>query len=364
MTRLRYVRPHAFTAFLLGAILASSCTKGPSYGSANGIIAVVDSALMAELEPVLVDAFEREVRTTRLEPVFEVTFTTPETMGEFRQWRRLIVIEPLDGATLVPDLADPPEAGPLVAEVDDEWARDQTIWVLAAETPAATVELVRQRADSLYEVMHERYVEREVARMWASERDSALYRSLVDSLGFGIVLPNVYRPAPGSAPADSRVWFSQEPRRIVSIHWTARPDELSADSLLSLRRAWGREVFPEDSIAGSLPGSADTTGDGTAAEPPDAPATAPGDTAAVIPAMEPEPVQVERTTLGGQPAVRLQGAWRGTTGTNAGVFLTYGVLCGDALVMLDGNLFAPDRPKYPYLIQLEQIFSTFHCARE
>lgn len=352
MTRLRHARLHAFTVLLLGATLASACTKGPSYGSANAIIAVVDSALMTELEPVLVDAFEREVRTTRAEPVFEVTFTTPETMGEFRQWRRLVVVEPLDGATLVPDLADPPEAGPLVTEVENEWARDQTIWVLAAETPEATVELVRQRADSLYEVMHERYVERELSRMWASERDSALYRSLVDSLGFGIVLPNVYRPAPGSAPADSRVWFNREPRRIVSIHWTARPDELSADSLLSLRRSWGREVFPEDSIAGSLP------------EPADTPAAAPGDTSAAVPAAAPEPVQVERTTLGGQPAVRLQGVWRGTTGTNAGVFLTYGVLCGDALVMLDGNLFAPDRPKYPYLIQLEQIFSTFHCARE
>ncbi len=360
MTRLRFTRPLAFTAFLLGAILASACTKGPSYGSANAIIAVVDSSLMSELEPVLADAFEREVRTTRVEPVFEVTFTTPETMGEFRQWRRLIVVEPLDGATLVPDLADPPETGPLVAEVANEWARDQTIWVLAARTPEATVELVRQRADSLYEVMHERYVEHEVSRMWASERDSALYRSLVDSLGFGVVLPRVYRPAPGSAPADSRVWFNQEPRRIVSIHWTARPDELSAESLLSLRRSWGREVFPEDSIIGSAAPAADTTG----GEPERGTAGEPSDTTGAAAAPPPEPVEVERTTLGGQPAVRLQGVWRGTTGTNAGVFLTYGVLCGDALVMLDGNLFAPDRPKYPYLIQLEQIFSTFHCARE
>lgn len=366
MTRIHHTRASASILVLLAAIVVAACTKGPSYGSGNAIIAVVDSSLMSELEPVLADALEREVRTTREEPVFEVTFTTPASIGEFRKWKRLIVVESLEDAILVPELADPPEAGPLVTEVEDEWARDQTIWVLAGPTPGATIELVRQRVDSLYQVIHERYVEEQTDRMWASERDSALYRSLVDSLGFGIVLPRVYRPAPGSAPPDSRVWFNRDPRRIVSIHWTARPADLTPDTLLAIRRAWGREVFPEDSIAGTLPGTiADTTpvaidtarSAGTGAAPAD---TASDGLAEAVA----EPVQAERTTLDGRPAVRLQGVWRGTAGTNAGLFLTYGVVCGDALVVLDGNLFAPDREKYPYLIQLERIFSTFHCARE
>ena len=351
-------RPRALSLALVLSVgvLLAACTKGPAYGSANAIIAVVDSALMGELEPVLAEALEREVYTTREEPVFEVTFTTPESIGEFQKWRRLIVVEPLGDATLVPELSDLPDDGPLVTEVEDEWARDQTIWILAGQTPESTVELVRQRADSLYEVLHERYVQHQAARMWASERDSALYRSLVDSLGFGIVLPNVYRPASGSAPEDSRVWFNRDPRRIVSIHWTDRPAEISADAVLEIRRSWGREVFPEDSIVSPSPDASD--------DPDAAEASGGGDTLATAPPVEtPDPVQASRTTLGGQPAVRLQGVWSGTAGANAGIFLTYGVACGDRLVMLDGNLFAPDREKYPYLIQLERIFSTFHCER-
>ena len=45
----------------------------------------------------------------------------------------------------------------------------------------------------------------------------------------------------------------------------------------------------------------------------------------------------------------------------AGLFVTYGVICGDRLVLLDGNLYAPDRSKVPYVIQLDTIFETFRC---
>ncbi|MBW3660735.1 MAG: DUF4837 family protein [Gemmatimonadetes bacterium] len=350
MSRILPIPTFGPTALLAAVLAASACTKGPSYGSANAIIAVVDSALMPDLEPVLTRALEREVHTTRAEPVFEVTFTTVESIGEFRRWKRLVVVESLDEAALVPDLVDLPDDGPVAAEVHDEWSRDQTVWVFAAGTPEATVELVRQRADSLYRVIHDRYVEEQVARMWASERDSALFRSLVDSLGFGLVLPRVYQPAPGSAPADSRVWYNRDPRRVVSLHWLPRPTELSADTVLAIRRAWGAEVFPEDSIVGSLAGAPDTT-----AAPAD---TGVGAVAAAA------PIQASRTTLAGREAVRLQGVWRSLEGASAGVFLTYGVACGDALVLIDGNLFAPDREKYPYLVQLERIFSTFACERE
>lgn len=345
------------SALSLGAILvAGACTKGPSYGSANAVIAVVDPAVRDEVEPLLAEALEREVFTTRGEAVLEVTFTTPEAIGEFRKWKRLIVVEPLGNAVLVPDLVDAPDEGPVIAEVEDEWARDQTIWIFAAATPEATVELVRQRADSIYGVIHDRYLAEQTERMWASGRDSTVFRSLVDSLGFGIVLPRVYRGAPRSAPPDSRVWYNEDPRRIVSIHWRAAPTEITADTVLAIRRAWGRGVFPEDSVVGSPSGE---PGAGTAGSAAGDTLAAPDTVAATA-----LPIQAERTTLGGRSAVRLQGVWQSVTDRNAGVFLTYGVVCGDALVLLDGNLFAPEHRKYPYVVQLERIFSTFHCERE
>lgn len=344
MIRGDIVRPLVLAALPL----AAACAKGPSYGSPNAVIAVVDSTIREQVEPILRESLEREVFTTRSERIFEVTFTGVASLGEFRQWRRLVVVEPIAGATLVPELVDVPkeDGGEVVAEVRDEWARNQTVWVVAAGSPERTVELMREKADSLYEVIHGRYVDHQVARMWASGRDSALYRRMVDSLGFGIVLPRVYSEAPGSAPESARVFFNDDPRRVVSLSWGPRPAEVTADTVLALRRSLGEAVYPDEEIVGRI----------GPAEVADADTAAAADTVDAGP-----PIRVRRTTLAGGTAVRLQGVWRERDGASAGLFLTYGVPCGERLVLLDGNLYAPDRGKYPYLLQLERIFATFHC---
>jgi hypothetical protein len=128
---------------------------------------------------------------------------------------------------------------------------------------------------------------------------------------------------------------------------------MTAEAVLEARRDWGRDLFVGDEITGALPGSAptDTT--------PPAPA-GDADTSGVTPP-EPPVLQASRTTLAGLPAVRIQGVWNNATDLTAGLFLTYGVVCGDRLVLLDGNLFAPDRDKYAYLLQFERIFETFRC---
>lgn len=346
-TRYRFAAP----ALLLTLALAPACGRGPAYGSDNAIIAVVDPVLRESIEPILRESLERKVQTTRAEPIFEITFTTPEGIGEFRNWKRLLVVEPGADAVLLADLVETPLDGPLAAEVRDEWANDQTIYVLAAPTPEATVELVRSSVDSLFGVIHERFVAFHVDRMWASAPDSALAERLEAELGFSLLLPRVYRSAGASAPADSRVWYNEDPRRIVSIHWLPRPAELDADTILAVRRAWGRDLFPDDSIPGSPV-------DPVAAPP----GPSPGDTTAVAAAADVPALQVEMTRLGGAPAVRLQGTWANRADVSGGVFVTYGVICSERLVLLDGNLYAPDRSKYPYVIQFDQIFRTFRCA--
>jgi hypothetical protein len=237
-----------------------------------------------------------------------------------------------------------PLEGPVSTVVHDKWARGQTIYVLAAPTAAATAELVLASADSLYDVIHDQFVDYHVARMWASEPDSALAGRLADELGFSVLLPNVYRPAGASAPADSRVWYNEDPRRVVSLHWLPRPAGLTADTVLAVRRDWGRQLFPGDSITGVLPAAADT---------------AAGPDSLVGPVPE---VRALETRLGGLPAIRLQGPWTSPSDVGTGLFVTYGVICGDRLVLLDGNLYAPDRSKYPYVVQLDRIFETFRCG--
>jgi hypothetical protein len=243
--------------------------------------------------------------------------------------------------------------------VEDEWARDQTVWVIAAPTPEATVELARARLDSVYAAFHDAWVEHQADRMWASDPDSAGARRMTEELGFSIVIPQVYRPASSSAPPDTRTWYNEDPRRVLSLHWEPAPLELSAEHVLAARRAWGANLFPGDEVAGSLPG--DTTG-GAADAGSTGDRTAVGDTAPAGEELEPPIVLASRTTLDGLPAVRLQGVWENRSDLTSGLFLTYGVLCGDRLVLIDGNLYAPDRDKYAYLLQFERLAQTFRCG--
>ncbi|MGH7543045.1 MAG: DUF4837 family protein [Gemmatimonadota bacterium] len=340
------MHPRRRVAALLPVLLvAAACGRGPAYGSDNAIVAVVDPSLRERVEPVLRASLEREVETTRMEPVFEVTFTTPEGIGEFRKWKRLLVVERGgEGAVLLPELVDTPLEGPVSSVVHDKWARGQTIYVLAAPTAEATEELVRSSADSLFDVIHDEFVAYHVARMWASRPDSALAESLAGELGFSVLLPNVYRSAGASAPVDSRVWYNEDPRRVVALHWLPRPAGLTADTVLAVRRDWGRLLFAGDSITGVLPTGADTA-------------------AGLDSLVGPVPgVRAEETRLGGLPAIRLQGLWTSPSDVGTGLFVTYGVICADRLVLLDGNLYAPDRSKYPYVVQLDRIFETFRCG--
>lgn len=348
---LRFAAP----ALLLTLALAPACGRGPAYGSDDAIIAVVAPALRERVEPILRGSLEREVQTTRPEAIFELTFTTPEGIGEFRRWKRLLVVESGADGVLLPDLVDTPVRGPVTAEVHDEWANNQTIYVIAAPTGDETIELVRSSVDSLFDVIHERFVEFHVDRMWASEPDAALAERLRTELGFSLLVPRVYRSGSASAPADSRVWYNEDPRRVVSIHWLPRPAELTPDTVFAVRRAWGRDLFPGDSITGSVPG---TAGGGP---PGGGPADTTNPDAATTNGPE---LQVETTRLDGVPAVRIQGAWANPADVSGGVFVTYGVICGERLVLLDGNLYAPDRNKYPYVIQFDRIFQTFRCASE
>jgi hypothetical protein len=329
------IRSTVTTLAVASAAVAASmgCGKGPAFGSDNAIIVVVPEALESSLTDPIRRSFERTVLTTRDEPVFELTFTTPVSIGEFTKWKRLVIIETTGDALLLPELIDVPTSGEVVEEVHDKWARGQTIHALGADTPAATSALVHKQLDSLYERIHQDFVDYHVRRMWASGPDSSLARQMSDDLGFSIVLPRVYRPAQASAPPDTRTWFNVDPRRVVSVHWAPISAGLDPDSVLAVREAWGHALFPGDSIA-MRP---DTTG------------------------ANPRLIAI-RSQLGDQSAIRLQGVWENRSDVSAGVFLTYGLICDDQLVLLDGNLYAPDRPKYPFLIQLEQIFETFRCA--
>lgn len=315
-------------ALLSLSVATGACSKGPAFGSDNAVIIVLHESLEGALRQPLRDRFERTAFTTRAEPIFEVTFTTPEQVGEFRKWRRIVIIEPLDSALLIPEVVSVPESGAVVETVSNKWALNQHVYALGAEDRDATVALAEEETDGVYEAIYESFVDHHIERMWASGPDSSLARQIEADLGFSIVLPRVYRPAQASAPPETRTWFNLEPRRVVSLHWIDGQTDRSPQAVYAARAAWGETIFPGDSIS-ALASTA-----------------------------------VREVDLDGVHATRVQGTWYNNDDVTAGLFLTYGIVCGSRLVLLDGNLYAPERNKYPYLLQFEQVAKTFRCAAD
>lgn len=70
--------------------------------------------------------------------------------------------------------------------------------------------------------------------------------------------------------------------------------------------------------------------------------------------------------LADRPAIQVQSTWSNPPGQwpAAGPVLTRLVQCPEYTYLVDGWLYAPGRPKYEYMVQIETLLNTFRCAED
>ena len=68
--------------------------------------------------------------------------------------------------------------------------------------------------------------------------------------------------------------------------------------------------------------------------------------------------------LGESPGLEVTGVWRDelTDYPAAGPFFVWMVGCPERTFYIDAWLYSPDRPKYQYILQLQEILRSFLCA--
>ncbi len=66
----------------------------------------------------------------------------------------------------------------------------------------------------------------------------------------------------------------------------------------------------------------------------------------------------------GNPALEVTGVWKDETGgfPAAGPFIVWLVDCPTRTYFIDAWLYAPDQPKYQFILQLQEILGSFRCA--
>ena len=324
-------------AALVMILPVASCDQLPlTLGDFNSIIVTAAPAVWEQTRDDLVPALERTVLTVRDEKIFTVTAGEPgsETWLKLRRLKQQLVIGTATDPWMARPLAklDEPVAPPQIAHMENVWARGQLVTAVVLEADNE-VEGLRELAQELGDIYENWFRDRSVARMFVTEPDSALSRQLARDHGFTLLVPAVYR----YEATDSVHMFrndNPDPSELIrqfTVTWQRPiPDEFGTEDLLAWR-AWlvdGYYNYPQ------------VMSHDLAVEGPE--------------------------TLNGHRAYAYQAVWKNPPGTfpAAGPFIVRWVDCPDQgrRYLIDAWLYAPGSDKYQYMVQLDEITSSFRCT--
>lgn len=334
------IRTIAVVACLLAALSAGCDTPG-AMGEANSLIIVMPDSVWQGVEDVTYQVLEPTIFTSREEKQYQLTQIDPSapSIDELKLFRNVIVSGPWDDPTLqqVADVAgiDLTDLRPgQVFQVRDVWARGQTVTgVFVREGEWGR--LWERALPSVLAAVDSSYREWVRARMFASGADTTLAAELGDRFGFRILVPQVYdRVARQGEDGDSLVILrndNPDPSQLIRsvlVDWGPRVDSLTAEAALEWRESL-------DDVQYNVAQGIDTTSS-----------------------------TVTRFQIEGRPALEVTGVWRDIRGDfpAGGPFMVWMVDCPARTYYIDAYLYAPNDPKYEYMLQLQDILGSFRCG--
>lgn len=324
-------------AALVAMLSATGCENTPlAMGDFNSIITTVAPALWSDVEGDLVPALERTVFTVRDEKIFTVTPAEPGTQDWFKL--RLLKQQLVIGTEADPWMAQVLEkaaetvAPPEVVHVEDVWARGQVVTAVVLQD-GDEVEGLRELAPELAETYVDWFRSRSVARMFVTDPDTVLSRELSEDHGFTLLVPSVYR----YRTKDSVHIFrndNPDPSELIrqfAVTWQSpiQPD-FGTDELLAWRARIVDGYFNYPQV------------------------------------IDRERAIESSETLNGRQAYAYQAVWANPPGSYpaGGPVIVRAVDCPDQdrRYLVDAWLYAPGRDKYEYMVQLDEITSSFRCT--
>lgn len=331
---------HATLAFLTLTLALGACDKQGAWGDANSIVAVVPADLWAEVEDSVYSALEPRIWTVRDEKAFTVTYADPADprSSDLRRFKQLLLIGPrgmpwIDEALAAANRGDREVTAPAVVQVNNVWARAQLVTVVLTPESGQSAAVLSELPD-LSALYDRQYRQWSINRMFVSGRDTALADTLAREAGFQLLVPQVYY----WDKQDSLYIFRNdnpdpsELIRQVSVTWMHPiPMGIEAEDLL----AWRSDVvekyysYPQVNVWDSA--------------------------------------RAQAFEHRGQEAYQIQAIWQNPPDSGwpaAGPFILRAVRCPEQerLYLIDAWLYAPDREKYEYMIQLETILDSFECG--
>lgn len=328
----------AIPIVLLASFAGTACEAARrttmAHGDPSSIIIFAADSLWEEIGDSVLAVLEPRMFTVRDEKMFEATYVSPlsDDWLTLRNFRQVLSIGVAGDGWVAPALDDMEVPGTLPAQVEttDVWARQQTVTAVVLP-PQGSGEALLTVLPQLWKRLDERFREYARSRMFTSEVNIELRDTLRSRDGFSLLLPRIYR----RDLVDSAFVFrnrAQVGGELIRTIVVASRESVAGDIDVETALAW------RDALAPSIYEAQITQRD-----------------------------RLETQEVEGFPgAIQVHGIWRSSDPTfpAAGPFIDRLVPCPEQnrTWFLEAWLYAPGRPKYEYMIQMETLLDSFECV--
>ncbi len=332
--------PLTALVFVIAPLLFAGCEKPRAQGDANAVMVVADESFWYSIEDVFRDQLEPTILTVRRERPFRISSIDPEldrsAWGRVQRLTQIVAIGTSDDPWIqdaLPRVDGPTPTPPALASATDVWARGQKVWIMLLDQGHGPDEVL-ELAGAIQEELDLRFREWAIRRMFVSGRDTIRADTLERTLGFSVLLPQVYRNYP-----DEPVYrfrndnpSPQELIRELAVTWVEPlPEEFpTREELMEWRLRLTEDYYNDPQVF-------DTT-----------------------------VMAFREIEVAGLRGVELQSAWASPPDAwpAGGPFIARALACPpqNRLYLMDAWVYAPARDKYEYMIQLETILNSFRCA--
>lgn len=308
---------------LLAILFVAACGKLPeSVGKSRDVVVVsmvVDTALINSSIQISHDYPQPE-------PLFSFFFGADTSLKRFMKFRTILLYGSLQDKFINKLLnAEARETTKkdqvTLFKKNDLWAKGQLVLILAVAEPQMLWNAVREYRPLISRILEENYYQNIKAEYYESPRDIASSEELSR---FGITFDLHRGWMIDSAYADDGFVFihAHYPDRSVFYYRGKRPANLDDSFAIRLRNDLTKKYYHGDYIFRDL----------TRIEP------------------------IEFNALKG---IRMRGVWQNDSLVAGGPFLTYLLVSGDTLHVIDGILFLPGERKTDYFTRVEVLMNSF-----
>ncbi len=338
----------SFLTILFTLILLSSCDmpKKPAVGLEDEIFVIADSTEYLELEPVLLQVFNKKIITPQPEALFELTRKSINSLSKLQNKKNIIIIAPFNSGSRVSNyiksLLDSNVTQLVKSDSNyvfikkDLWAGEQLVMILTSPTIQQLKHNILEGRDDLIYYFQNISNQRLKRNLYSDRFENfKLEGELLRDYGWVIYVQVDFHLAKND-PENNFVWLRRAPgsdiERWVFIHWidNASPEYLNPDSIAAVRNRITKKYLRSSDDKANVE-------------------------------ISDEFKMTKEVNFIGRYALMTQGLWRMSDKTMGGPFVNYTFFDEktNRIYMLDGSVYAPKYYKKKLIQQVDVLLQSF-----